>query len=149
MKHKWFWGRLKGIRSIRLWRTTEKPTEKKRQGGFLPDLRLAKSLGEVSKARSMKALTQETLQKCSSLLHAYHNTEQICCVGRQASHLKKRWWYHRVTERFCLILWAGDIWKVGKAWVWDCAIGKEILNLPSNKKVILNVLSKTIIDKYR
>lgn len=63
-------------------------TAKKRQGGVLPDLRLAGSLGEVSKARGMKALSQVALQKCSSLLHQRHNTEKSGCVGVQPSHLK-------------------------------------------------------------
>lgn len=64
-------------------------TEKKRQGGVLPDLRLARRLGEVSKAGGMKVLTQVTPQKCGSLLHEHHNTEKICCVGVQPSHLKR------------------------------------------------------------
>lgn len=73
-----------------LWRTTQKHIQKKKlQHGALPDLLLATNLKEVSKARSMKELKQETLQKYSSLLHEYHNTGKICCVGVQSSHLKR------------------------------------------------------------
>lgn len=65
-------------------------TEKKRQGGVLPDLHLARSLDEVSKARGTKALTQVTPQKCSSLLHEHHNTENLLC-RRAVLPLAKRW----------------------------------------------------------
>lgn len=117
MKHKWFRGRLKGICSVRLWRTTGKHTEKQHQGGVLPDLHLATSLSEFSKARNMKALTQETLQKCSPLLHQCHNTDKICCVGVQSSHWKKDGDTTVSQKDFSLILWAEGIQKLGKVWV--------------------------------
>lgn len=112
-----------------LWRTTQKHTQKKKlQRGALPDLLLAKSLKEVSKARSMKELKQETLQKYSSLLHAYHNTGKICCVGVQSSHLKRAG--NAIMSRKDFLhgfLCIEDISKAGKVQADNC-VKKSVSN---------------------
>lgn len=64
-------------------------TEKKRQGGVLPDLPLARLSGGSLHGQRQKALAQVTLQKCSTWLHKHHNAAPICCAGMQPSHLKR------------------------------------------------------------
>ena len=85
MKHKWFWGKLKGIRSMRLWRNTEKHTQKKsiRVGSFLTSSRCSLQ-GE--KHESTYTRNPPELQLFAARTH---NTEKICCVGVQSSYLKR------------------------------------------------------------
>lgn len=87
MKHKGFGGRPRGIHSMSVWRTTGKHTDKQRQGAAF--LSCAWLSVWVRLQGQQESPAPEAPLKRSSLLHKYHNTEEICCVGMRSSPCRK------------------------------------------------------------